>query len=72
MVKGHHTNTAVMRAPLLGGERKPRQEKTRETVTMMRICVPQLTLTESNMMAVGGLNTSPWTNFQPKSSWMSS
>lgn len=38
----------------------------------MRIWVPVATLMERSMMAVGGRNTSPWTSFQPKSSWMSS
>ena len=67
-----HTKMAVMRAPLLGGERKPKQAKMRASCDMRRICVPELTQTDSNMIAVGGRNTSPWTSFQPKSSWMSS
>lgn len=62
------TRMAVMRAPLLGGERKPRQAKTRATMLMMRICMPVPTHTDSNMMAVGGRNTSPCTSFHPKSS----
>ena len=66
------TKTAVMRAPLLGGERKPRQAKMRAMKAMKRICRPLPTQTERSMVALGGLKTSPWTNFQPKSSWMSS
>lgn len=33
---------------------------------------PEPTKTESNMPRFGGLNTSPWTNFQPNSSLISS
>lgn len=63
---------AVVRAPLLGGERNPIQANTRATKTIMSSCRPVPESTESSMMAVGGLNTSPWTSFQPKSSCTSS
>ena len=39
---------------------------------MMKICVPHPSIIESSMPFFGGRNTSPWTNFQPNSSWASS
>lgn len=39
---------------------------------MKKIWTPLPLSTASNMPFLGGLNTSPWTSFQPNSSWASS
>ena len=44
----------------------------RVTKIIVVICVPEPSMTESSMDFLGGRNTSPWTNFQPNSSWASS
>ena len=40
--------------------------------TIINIWVPQPNMTDNNIPFFGGRKTSPWTNFQPNSSWASS
>ena len=42
------------------------------TQVMSKICAPDPTMTDRRSARRGGLKTSPWTNFQPNSSWASS
>lgn len=44
----------------------------RVTKVMMKIWVPEPRKTDNSIPFLGGRKTSPWTNFQPNSSWASS
>lgn len=60
---------AVIIAPRLAGERKPRAAKKMVHSAMPNTCAPTPMLTANKKgNRAGGRNTSPWTSFQPLSS----
>ena len=64
---------AVVNEPRLAGDNNPPMAKANVAKNIKHNCVPEPTNTENNMAwLAGGRNTSPWTNFQPDSSFASS
>lgn len=53
-------------------KRLPSMAKKMVIAIMQNICTPDPMIAAKSLLFVGGLNTSPWTSFQPVSSMLSS
>ena len=71
-IKTKRKRAAVNRAPLDDGDNIPNIAKAIVINIIHRICRPAPRRDDNSLAFLGGLNTSPCTNFQPVSSIVSS